>query len=112
MKCNQCGTEFKGKFCPECGAKMEAESLVTPPPIQPPQQQFYQQVASMQSETPKKNKKSTIILPMNFGLTSMMFLLSNMQIMLKRVREKDSLLTKILTHHLLKHIMTKVISCL
>ena len=19
MKCNQCGTEFKGKFCPECG---------------------------------------------------------------------------------------------
>lgn len=57
MKCNQCGTEFKGKFCPECGAKMEAESPVTPPPIQPPKQQFYQQVASMQSETPKKNKK-------------------------------------------------------
>lgn len=21
MKCNQCGTEFTGKFCPECGAK-------------------------------------------------------------------------------------------
>ena len=20
MKCNQCGTEFEGKFCPECGS--------------------------------------------------------------------------------------------
>lgn len=40
MKCKQCGTEFEGKFCPECGAKAEAESPVTPPaeevPVTPP----------------------------------------------------------------------------
>lgn len=25
MKCSQCGTEFEGKFCPECGEKAPAE---------------------------------------------------------------------------------------
>ncbi len=25
MKCKQCGSEFEGKFCPECGAKAEPE---------------------------------------------------------------------------------------
>lgn len=29
MKCNQCGTEFTGKFCPECGAK-GIETVQTP----------------------------------------------------------------------------------
>ncbi len=61
MKCNQCGTEFEGKFCPECGAKTQAETSVTPPPIQQtteqPQQQFYQQPVPMQAEIPQKKKK-------------------------------------------------------
>ena len=29
MKCNQCGTEFDGKFCPECGAQNETVTPVT-----------------------------------------------------------------------------------
>ena len=33
MKCSQCGTEFEGKFCPNCGAKAEAESSVELPPV-------------------------------------------------------------------------------
>ena len=53
MKCKQCGTEFEGKFCPECGAKTEAETPVTPPPIQ---QQVYQQSAPAEAK-PKKKKK-------------------------------------------------------
>ena len=60
MKCNQCGTEFEGKFCPECGAKTEVESPVTPPFQQPTsqtQQQFYQQSAPVQGGMPKKKKK-------------------------------------------------------
>lgn len=56
MKCNQCGTEFEGKFCPECGAKIEAETPVTPPPIQQ-QQQVYQQTAPAAATKPKKKKK-------------------------------------------------------
>ncbi len=61
MKCNQCGTEFEGKFCPECGAKTQAGVPITPPPIQQtaeqPQQQFYQQSAPAQGGMPKKKKK-------------------------------------------------------
>ena len=34
MKCNKCGAEFQGNFCPECGAKAENETPLTPPPIQ------------------------------------------------------------------------------
>lgn len=26
MKCKHCGSEFEGKFCPECGTKAEAET--------------------------------------------------------------------------------------
>lgn len=55
MKCNQCGTEFEGKFCPECGAKIEA-SPATPTPIQQ-QQQVYQQTAPVAATKPKKKKK-------------------------------------------------------
>ena len=50
MKCKQCGTEFEGKFCPECGAKTEAETPITPPPIQ-------QQAAPVQTGKAKKKKK-------------------------------------------------------
>jgi len=50
MKCKQCGTEFEGKFCPECGAKTEAETPITPPPIQ-------QQSAPVQTGKAKKKKK-------------------------------------------------------
>lgn len=50
MKCKQCGTEFEGKFCPECGAKTEAEMPITPPPIQ-------QQSAPVQTGKAKKKKK-------------------------------------------------------
>ena len=42
MKCNQCGTEFNGNFCPECGARIESTAHLTPPPIQQPTQQIYQ----------------------------------------------------------------------
>ena len=28
MKCNQCGAEFEGKFCPECGAKSENPAVL------------------------------------------------------------------------------------
>ena len=50
MKCKQCGTEFEGKFCPECGAKTEAETPITPPPIQ-------QQAVPVQTGKAKKKKK-------------------------------------------------------
>lgn len=48
MKCKQCGTEFDGKFCPECGAKAEAVAsglssavrLEYPPEGQGPSNQF------------------------------------------------------------------------
>ncbi len=30
MKCNQCGKEFEGNFCTECGTKVEAEVSVVP----------------------------------------------------------------------------------
>lgn len=51
MKCKQCGTEFEGKFCPECGAKTEAETPVTPPTIQ------QQQPDPVATTKPKKKKK-------------------------------------------------------
>lgn len=36
MKCSYCGAEYKGNFCPECGARAESQSPATPPPIQQP----------------------------------------------------------------------------
>lgn len=36
MKCNYCGTEYEGNFCPECGAKKELQTTSTPPPIPQP----------------------------------------------------------------------------
>lgn len=35
MKCKQCGSEFEGKFCPECGAKAEPEMQNQQQPQQP-----------------------------------------------------------------------------
>lgn len=57
MKCNQCGTEFEGKFCPECGAKNEVETSTTPPPVQQQEQKTYQQPAPTVESKPKKKKK-------------------------------------------------------
>lgn len=34
MKCKNCGSEFEGKFCPECGTKAEAETTVTSQSVQ------------------------------------------------------------------------------
>lgn len=51
MKCTQCGTEFEGRFCPECGAKAEAEA-----PVNPSQTQK-QQSAQQQSASPVFNVK-------------------------------------------------------
>ena len=53
MKCEQCGTEFEGKFCPECGAKTKGETQVTS--IQN-QQQAYKQPVLTESEKGKKKK--------------------------------------------------------
>ena len=30
MKCVNCGTEYEGKFCPECGAKVAAGAKFCP----------------------------------------------------------------------------------
>lgn len=36
MKCNQCGTQFEGKFCPNCGAPAQAEiPAVEQAPVMP-----------------------------------------------------------------------------
>ena len=36
MNCNQCGTQFEGKFCPNCGAPAAAEApVVEATPIAP-----------------------------------------------------------------------------
>ena len=56
MKCSQCGAEFEGNFCPECGAKAGVE---TPPPIQQQtNQNTYQQppIPSMPGKIQKKKK--------------------------------------------------------
>lgn len=58
MKCNQCGTEFEGKFCPECGAKGETETPIMFPSVQQQtQQQVDQQPASATATKPVKKKK-------------------------------------------------------
>lgn len=57
MKCSQCGTEFDGKFCPECGAKNKAATPVMPSPGQQPTQQGYLQPTSTTIKPAKKKKK-------------------------------------------------------
>lgn len=59
MKCNQCGTEFDGKFCPECGAKVEAETSATPPPVQ---QETNPQPTFTEPSKPVKKKKKPFFL--------------------------------------------------
>ena len=49
MKCNHCGSDFEGKFCPECGAKAGFGSSQ-------PEQQVAQTVVQTGSK-PKKKKK-------------------------------------------------------
>ena len=56
MKCNRCGTEFEGKFCPECGAKNEVQAPVTPPPVQQQAQQVCQQAIPAATKPKKKRK--------------------------------------------------------
>lgn len=34
MKCKNCGSEFQGKFCPECGARAEVETTAASQPAQ------------------------------------------------------------------------------
>lgn len=55
MKCSQCGTDFEGKFCPECGARVETTAQPTPP-VNHEEQPKYQQIPVEPSG--KKAKKS------------------------------------------------------
>lgn len=62
MKCNYCGAEYEGNFCPECGAKAEAQASATPPPIQQPTSQQQKNVPPVNGnvnayQKPKKPKK-------------------------------------------------------
>ena len=34
MKCKNCGSEFEGKFCPECGTKSDAETTTISQSVQ------------------------------------------------------------------------------
>ncbi len=55
MKCNQCGAEFEGSFCSECGAKAGVET--SPPTKQQTNQDTNQQsTPSMPDKTQKKKK--------------------------------------------------------
>lgn len=57
MKCNYCGAEFEGNFCPECGAKTENETT-TPPPVQEQKDETnYQQSMQGTPIKPAKKKK-------------------------------------------------------
>ena len=55
MKCNQCQTEFEGKFCPNCGAQAAGTTPDTQPQMQQPPYQSYQ--PPVYEEPPKKKKK-------------------------------------------------------
>lgn len=58
MKCNQCGTEFEGKFCPECGTKAEAKTPISTPQTQnQTEQHTYQQPIQAAPIKPAKKKK-------------------------------------------------------
>ena len=57
MKCNYCGAEFEGNFCPEWGAKTENETI-TPPPVQEQKSEInYQQSMQGAPIKPAKKKK-------------------------------------------------------
>lgn len=53
MKCNQCGTEFEGKFCPECGAAAPQQTTINPAAEVAPQAPSHteQRTAQAQSQT-------------------------------------------------------------
>ena len=58
MKCNQCGAEFEGKFCPECGAKVEVETPIATPQTQnQTEQHTNQQPIQAAPIKPTKKKK-------------------------------------------------------
>lgn len=51
MKCNQCGTEFEGKFCPECGASASQQTTSAPAEGASPQAPSYsEQTAQPRSQ--------------------------------------------------------------
>lgn len=51
MKCNQCGTEFEGKFCPECGASASQQTTSAPAAGASPQAPSYsEQTAQPRSQ--------------------------------------------------------------
>ena len=67
MKCKQCGTEFTGNYCPECGAKNE---------------ELYPQIVPKKLNILKRNKnfliengKISLILPPSYFISA--FVLSN-----------------------------------
>lgn len=62
MKCKQCGTEFEGNFCPECGVKAEMEILASPPPPQSKSSQNYNVSPVQTRNVMKKKKKKPLFL--------------------------------------------------
>ncbi len=68
MKCSQCGMEFEGKFCPECGAKTEATVGVTAANQKNPLQ-------SAVPKTPKSKKKKPFYLRWWFILLAVVLIL-------------------------------------
>ena len=52
MICKHCGTEFQGKFCPECGAKAEPET-----PTLPEAETFEQKSEQKPTEKPVKETR-------------------------------------------------------
>lgn len=55
MKCVNCGTEYEGKFCPECGTKTQ-ESAPTPSTTEQ-QVNFQRQKVNQPLEAGKKGRK-------------------------------------------------------
>lgn len=64
MKCEQCGTEFEGKFCPECGAKAPDAATAESVPVQQPKKQ----AVPVGANSPVKKKKKPIYLSWWFFL--------------------------------------------
>lgn len=58
MKCNQCGTDFEGKFCPNCGAPAPSTDQVQPEANNTQEQQsapiYTQPVMQQPTQNPKK----------------------------------------------------------